>query len=140
MTGRERPLADIHYLQLGLVPCYVRRIVRSFPMPVAFLILLGACALMGIVAWRANATLPEGQLPMGHTDRPNTTRWLVLLQAPLMFVLALALVVARDAFEGRLSIRGALAPTPLLALSALMLVVQQAQLWGVRRIMRKHVP
>ncbi len=104
------------------------------------IILLGTLALMGWVAWRANATLPAGRLPMGRTEEANTNRLLVLLQTPLLLVVSLIVIGLSDAFKGGQLADGILAPVPLAFLSFVMLVAQQAQFWGVRRIMRKHLP
>jgi hypothetical protein len=103
-------------------------------------VVLGTLALICVVAWRANATLPAGRLPMGRTDGANTNRLLVLLQAPLLLVVALLLVALKGAVEGAQSADDILAPFPLGFLSVVTLICQQAQLWGVRRIMRKHHP
>lgn len=98
-------------------------------MTVSLFIVAVTVALMGAVAWRAHATLPAGPLPMGRTNKPNANRFLVVLQAPLIYLAALAVILAKD---------NVLDTGALLFASAVMLVGQQAQLWGVRRIMRKH--
>lgn len=102
-------------------------------------IVLGTLALMGWVAWRANATLPAGRLPMGRTEEANTNRMLVLSQMPLLFVVSLLFIGLSGAFKGEPT-DGILTPVPLAFLSFVMLVAQQAQFWGVRRIMRKRPP
>jgi hypothetical protein len=101
-------------------------------------IFLGTLILMGAVAWHANATLPDGQLPMGRTDKPNTNRVIVLLQIPVIYIVSLVVILIRDHVEASVSDPVILSTLVLLFVSFMILAVQQAQLWGIRRIMRKR--
>ena len=93
-------------------------------MIVSLMIVLGTLALMGVAAWHANATLPSGQLPMGRTNKPNTNRLVVVLQQPILYLAALALILAKDAMEGKLLHSGTLSTFALLSVSIVMLVAQ----------------
>ncbi|MGI4949351.1 MAG: hypothetical protein ACRYHC_11790 [Janthinobacterium lividum] len=77
---------------------------------------------------------------MGRTEEANTNRLLVLLQTPLLLFVSLTFIGLSDAFKGGQLADGIMTPVPLAFFSFVMLVAQQAQFWGVRRIMRKHLP
>lgn len=103
-------------------------------------IFLGSLFLMGVVALRANATLPAGRLPMGRTMEANANRLIVLLQMPLLFVVDLLVIGLLDVFKGEHSANVIPAQFSLASLAVVMLLAQQAQYWRVRSIVRKPRP
>jgi hypothetical protein len=102
-------------------------------------IFLATLTLMGVVAWRANATLPPGKLPMGRTNKPNANRIIVVLQIPIIYFSTLAFIIITSNIDASASRLRSLPTFALACISIVMLVAQQAQLWGVRRLMRKHL-
>ena len=75
---------------------------------------------------------------MGKTDAPNTNRYVVVFYAPLIYLIALSLIALKENVIDHLSISKIFYIFPLVLISITMSLAQQAQFWGVRRIMRKH--
>lgn len=73
---------------------------------------------------------------MGRTEEPNTNRTIVLLQVPATYVLVLLFITARDVATGTRIDQESFGPGLMTVMALVMLLTQQAQLWGVRRIMR----
>jgi hypothetical protein len=99
------------------------------------LLIVGTLVLMAAAAIHAGRTLPAGGLPMGRRETPDTNRTVVLLQGPAIYVAVLAFETIIDLVRGHTLAEDGWSPLPVV--SVLMLVCQQAQYWGVRRIMRK---
>ena len=94
-------------------------------------------ALMVLVAWWADRTLPPGQLPWGRTEVPNTSRWFVLGFLPAMFAVLLLVAPWFPSKDSRPhDVTDDFWVTVWMVPVGLFL--QQVQLWGVRRIMRKQ--
>ncbi len=74
---------------------------------------------------------------MGRTNKPNTNRIVVVLQAPFVYFVVLFIILIKGVFEGEATIFDTKAVFALFAISVVILIAQQAQFWGVRRIMRK---
>lgn len=106
-------------------------------MIVSVLIFLGTLALMGAAAWHANETLPSGQLPLGRTNKPNANRIVVVLQAPSVYLTVLLIFLIKGVIERDATMFGTQANVALFSVSIVLLVAQQAQFWGIRRIMRR---
>lgn len=75
---------------------------------------------------------------MGRTEEPNTNRTIVLLQVPATYVLVLLFIAARDLATGARIDQESFGPGLMTVMALVMLLTQQAQLWGVRRIMRNR--
>lgn len=73
---------------------------------------------------------------MGRTEEPNTNRVVVLVQVPAIYVLVALFVVARDIVSGARIDEQSFSPGLMTFMALVMLLTQQAQFWGVRRIMR----
>lgn len=92
--------------------------------------------VMGAISWHAHKTLPPGHLPMGRTEEPNTTRAVVLVQVPAIYVLVMLFIATRDIVSGARVDEQSFSPGLMTFMAIVMLLTQQAQFWGVRRIMR----
>lgn len=73
---------------------------------------------------------------MGRTEEPNTNRAVVLLQVPAIYVLVLLFIAARDIVSGARIDEQSFSPGLMTFMAIAMLLTQQAQFWGVGRIMR----
>ena len=90
----------------------------------------------------ADKAAPAGwirQLPMGRTNKPNPNRIIVVLQVPLIYLAVLIFIILRAAIDSDASEFRAPPTFGLAWFSILMLVVQQAQLGGERKLMRKRL-
>lgn len=73
---------------------------------------------------------------MGRTEEPNTNRAIVLFQVPAIYVLVALSIAARDIVSGVSVDDESFSPGLTTVMAIAMLLTQQAQFWGVRRIMR----
>ncbi|HEX7695142.1 MAG TPA: hypothetical protein VF409_11670, partial [Sphingomonas sp.] len=71
------------------------------------------------------------------TDVPNTSRLMVLLQLPVTYVVVLLGFLAKDLIVDHAAVLQVVSVFGASFFLAVMLIAQQVQLWGVRRLMRK---